>query len=178
MQVATGTLVPAVGPQDHIRGPVDARVTLVEYGDYQCPYCGLAFESVQSVQSALANEMRFVFRHFPLVQIHPHAQQAAEAAEAAGAQGKFWEMHDMLFTHQDALDLGSLRRYAAEIGLDILKFDEDIEGHRHLPKIMADYQSGIESGVEGTPTFFIDGEIYTGDYDSESLRRALESASK
>jgi protein-disulfide isomerase len=120
--------------------------------------------------------MRFAFRHFPLIQIHPWAEPAAEAAEAAGAQGKFWQMHDMLYEHQEALDFGSLRRYASAIGLDMLMFETGLESHRHLPKIQADYQSGLESGVEGTPTFFINGEMYTGNSDPTSLLSALEAA--
>lgn len=177
MQVTTRTLVPDIGAGDHVRGPETARVTLVEYGDYQCPYCENAFSAVKFVESRLADQMRFAFRHFPLTQIHPMAEQAAEAAEAAGAQGKFWEMHDMLFEHQEALDLHSLRRYASALHLDIVRFDADIESHRHLGKISADYQSGIDSGVEGTPTFFINGEMYTGSYDPDFLLSAVGEAS-
>jgi len=176
MQITTRRLVPEVGPRDHIKGPDTARVTLVEYGDYQCPYCGMAFRSVKSTESRLAGRMRFVFRHFPLTQIHPWAEPAAEAAEAAGAQGKFWEMHDTLYEHQEALDVVSLRRYASAIGLDILKFDTDLESHRFLPRVLADYQSGVESGVEGTPTLFINGEMYMGSYDPGSLVSAIEAA--
>ena len=162
-----------VSERDHIQGAIDAPMTLVEYGDYQCPYCGLAYPMVKEVQRTLADRLAFVFRHFPLVAVHPHALIAAEAAEAAGAQGRFWPMHDRLFEHQDALDPRSLIAHASALGLDVARFVEDLEAHRHLPRIRDDLESGSRSGVNGTPTFFVNGVRHEGAYDAESLIAAL-----
>ncbi len=155
-----------VSKRDHIRGPENAPVTLLEYGDYQCPYCGEAYPVLREVQKRAGDKLRFVFRNFPLEESHPFAVQAAEAAEAAGAQGKFWEMHDMLYTHQDALDIDSLKQYAADLGLDTDRFNKDLESHAYEPRVSEDYLSGERSDVEGTPTFFLNGWLYSGDWEN------------
>ena len=165
-----------VSERDHIQGPMTAPVTLVEYGDYQCPYCGQAYPIVKELQRRLGDRLRFVFRNFPLTQIHQHAQQAAEAAEAAGAQDKFWEMHDTLFEHQRALDDKHLKEYAAKLGLDVSRFSREMTEHSYAVRLREDLMSGARSGVNGTPTFFIDGERYDGPNDFASLLRAIEEA--
>jgi protein-disulfide isomerase len=170
-----GLIVP-VSERDHIQGNPDAPLTLLEYGDYQCPYCGAAYPIVKQIQKHLGNQLRFVFRHFPLTQVHPHAQHAAEAAEAAGAQGKFWEMHDTLFTHQHALDDLSLGGYAADLGLDTDRFEVEMAAHTYAGRVRADFGSGVRSGVNGTPTFFINGQRHDGSYDMSSLLAALNAA--
>jgi len=162
-----------VSERDHIQGALDAPMTLVEYGDYECPYCGLAYPVVKQVQRTLADRLAFVFRHFPLGSVHPHALIAAESAEAAGAQGRFWPMHDRLFEHQDALDPRSLIAHAAALALDVGRFVEELQAHRHLPRIRDDLESGAASGVNGTPTFFVNGVRHEGAYDAESLIAAL-----
>jgi protein-disulfide isomerase len=165
-----------VGERDHVQGPATAPVTLVEYGDYECPYCGEAYPIVKVVQRRLGDRLRFVFRNFPLAELHPHAQQAAEAAEAAGAQGQFWPMHDVLFEHQRALDGAHLRRYAAELGLDEGRFDRELSGHTYAGRVREDLLSGARSGVNGTPTFFLNGRRHDASYDLETLLAALEHA--
>lgn len=165
-----------VGEGDHAQGAEDAAVTLVEYGDYECPHCGRAYPIVKKVQERLGDRLRFVFRNFPLTQAHPHALKAAEAAEAAADQGKFWEMHDALFENQTALDDDSLKSYAAEIGLDTDKFAEDLDTDKFEEKVREDFMNGIESGVNGTPTFFINDVRFDGSWDEESLLEALENA--
>jgi protein-disulfide isomerase len=162
-----------VSQRDHIQGSLDAPMTLVEYGDYQCPYCGAAYPIVKEVQRALGDRLAFVFRHFPLVSAHPYALIAAEAAEAAGAQGQFWPMHDRLYEHQNELDSQSLVKHAAVLGLDRERFVEDLETHRHVPRIREDLASGARSGVNGTPTFFVNGARHEGAYDAASLIAAL-----
>jgi protein-disulfide isomerase len=170
-------LVLPVSPgRDHIRGPVDAPVTLLEYGDYECPYCGAAYPIVNAILAQAGDGLRFVFRHFPLTTMHPHAELAAEAAEAAGAQGRFWEMHDTLFENQQALDPQSLPAYAAAIGLDVPRFVGDLGSHVHADKVREDFLSGVRSGVNGTPTFFINGVRHNGGWDFESLWAALQEA--
>lgn len=159
--------------RDHIRGPDDAPVTIVEYGDFQCPYCGRAEPEVRMLLSD--TEVRFVWRHLPLVDVHPAARMAAEAAEAAGAQGSFWEMHDILLANQDCLEPEDLNRYAAELGLDVERFESDITSGRHLARVMEDTGSADLSGVSGTPTFFINGRRHYGAYDVESLRAAVRA---
>src|SRR5277367_5698336 len=141
-----------VGPADHIQGNPRAAVTLVEYGDYECPYCGEAYLVLKEVQRRMGDALRFVFRNFPLAQVHAHALVAAEAAEAAGAQGKFWEMHDLLYEHQNALGLVHLKAYAQKLTLDEARFAQDLEAHTFRPRIEADFQEGVRSGVNGTPT--------------------------
>src|SRR4051794_22296342 len=145
-------LLPVSG-RDHIQGSPSATKVLVEYGDYECPHCGAAHPIVKQVQAAMGDELAFVFRHFPLSNVHPHAWNAAEAAEAAGAQGAFWEMHDTLFTHQDALDEPYLVRYAGALGLDVARFAMELEEGIHARRVHEDFRSGILSGVNGTPTF-------------------------
>src|SRR6266478_4479637 len=158
----TAKLTLPVGQRDHWQGPENAPVTLLEYGDYQCPYCGQAYPIVKELQRRLGDRLSFVFRNFPLTQIHQHAQQAAEAAEAAGAQDKFWEMHDALFEHQRALDDKHLKEYAAKLGLDEARFSREMAEHSYAARLREDLLSGARSGVNGTPTFFINGERYDG----------------
>jgi protein-disulfide isomerase len=163
------TLTVPVNERDHVQGLPTAAVTLLEYGDFQCPYCGAAYAEVKEVQRALGDDLLFAFRHFPLAQIHQFALGAAEAAEAAGAQGKFWEMHDLLFENQRHLAPPDLLRYATTLGLDLDRFTADLEQGTHEPKIREDFMSGVRSGVNGTPTFFINGVRHNGGYDAASL---------
>ncbi len=165
----------AVGPRDHIQGNPDATLTLVEYGDYQCPHCGRAYPIVKAVQKHFGRKLRFVFRNFPLNQAHPNAEAAAEAAEAAGAQGRFWEMHDMLFENQAALSVDDLVVYATNVGLDVKKFAAELEGRKFLPRVKEDFSSGARSGVNGTPTFFINGARFDGAWDEAGLIAALST---
>ncbi|MFL6423423.1 MAG: DsbA family protein [Nitrososphaeraceae archaeon] len=162
---------------DHIRGSVnDVSITLIEYGDYECPYTGMAYPIVKEIMREFGNgKICFVFRNFPLSDIHPHAQYAAEAAEAAAAQDKFWQMHDYLFEHQKALDDGHLLEYAQKIGLeDIHKFKDDISRHVYAPLIEESLKGGIDSGVEGTPTFFINGVRYEDSFDLKTFSETLQ----
>lgn len=163
-----------VTARDHVRGRDDAAVTLLEYGDFQCPYCGQAHHIVQAIEQEMGDQLRFVFRHFPLTNIHAHAEHAAEAAEAAGAQGRFWEMHDMLFENQDALDDGDIANYAVELGLDVRRLISDIVTGAHAGKIRQDFIGGVRSDVNGTPTFFINGVRYDGPQDVYSMLQALQ----
>lgn len=165
-----------VGPRDHTQGPEEAPVTLVEYGDYQCPYCGAAYPIVREVQRRLGPDLRFVFRNFPIGSSHPHAPLAAEAAEAAADRGKFWEMHDMLYEHQSALEEPHLVAYARKIGVDTERFRLDLERHTFQARVQEDFMSGVRSGVNGTPTFYINGARHDGSYDLPELVRALERA--
>src|SRR5713226_5500137 len=165
-----------VGPDDHAQGPADAPVTLVEYGDYECPHCGRARSIVKQIQHRMGAHLRFVFRHFPLRESHPHAEHAAEVAEAAGAQGKFWQMHDRLFERQFALEDENLVEYAAELGLDAPRVARELAAHLYKAQVRDDFMSGVRSGVNGTPTFFINGVRYDGSWDAEPLAAALEAA--
>ena len=165
-----------VGERDHSRGPADAAVTLVEYGDYQCPYCGQAEVVIRELLDSFGDDLRYVWRHLPLNDVHPRAQMAAEAAEAAGAQGAFWEMHDRLLADQEALDAPDLGRHAAEIGLDLDSFWEDLRRREHAPRVAEDVASADASGVAGTPTFFINGKRYQGAYDAATLTRQVNTA--
>ena len=174
--IATATLKPPVGPKDHMQGPPDAPVTLVEYGDYECPYCGEAYVVVKALQERLGDQMCFVFRNFPLTQVHPHAEEAAEAAEAAGAQGKFWEMHDLLYENQDALEPEDLVQYARALKLDLPRFVLEMREHVYAQRVREDFRSGVRSGVNGTPTFFINGVRHNGPFDLVSLLAAIEEA--
>lgn len=167
-----------VGKHDHIQGKDDAPVTLLEYGDFECPYCGEAYPIVKRIQQELGDDLRFVFRHFPLSQVHPHALQAAYAAEAAGKQDKFWEMHDMLFEHQNALKNEDLVRYADTLGLDTKVFIDDFGSPEVAKKVQEDFMSGVRSGVNGTPTFFIDEVRFDEGYDYGTLLSALEEEIK
>jgi protein-disulfide isomerase len=161
--------------RDHIRGPDDSPVTLLEYGDFECPYCGLAEESVRELLAEVG-DLRYVWRHLPLDDVHPRARLAAEAAEAAGAQGAFWEMHRVLLTHQDALTPKDLRRYADELGLDGERLMAELRERKWADRVAADVESADDSDVAGTPTFFINGVRHTGAYDLESLLRAVREA--
>jgi protein-disulfide isomerase len=164
-----------VSPRDHVQGPADAPVTLLEYGDYQCPYCGAAHPVVKVVQGYLGDNLRFAFRHFPLTTVHEYAEGAAEGAEAAGAQGKFWEMHDKLFENQPALDYDSLFGYAEELGLDVERFATELENGVYAPRVREDFISGVRSGVNGTPTFFINGVRHEGSFDLETMLEAIQA---
>ena len=169
-------ILPVTSNRDHIQGSSNAPVTLVEYGDYECPYCGQAYPMIKKVKRHLGNKLRFVFRNFPLTEIHPHAQHAAEAAEAAAVQGRFWEMHDYLYEHQQALDDKYLEKYADNLGLNLTKFNIDMSSHAHAGRIREDFLSGVRSGVNGTPTFYINEIRYNGSLDLETLLEALRSA--
>ena len=176
MASATPTLKPPVGPKDHLQGPPDAPVTLVEYGDYECPYCGEAYPVVKALQERLGDQICFVFRNFPLAQAHPHAEEAAEAAEAAASQGKFWEMHDLLYENQDALEPEDLVKYARALKLELPRFVLEIREHVYKERVREDFRSGVRSGVNGTPTFFINGVRHNGPFDLRSLLAAIEEA--
>lgn len=165
-----------VSERDHAQGKADAKVTLVEYGDYECPHCGRAHPIVKEVQKRAGDELRFVFRNFPLAQIHTHAQHAAEAAEAAGAQGRFWAMHDHIFEHQRSLDDAHLTKFAAELGLDAARFEDELKRGVYADRVRDDFRGGIRSGVNGTPTFFINGVRHNGALDFEDLLAAIERA--
>jgi len=171
-----GRLAMPVGARDHMLGPPSAPVTLVEYGDYECPYCGAAHPIVKEIRRRLGDQLCFVFRHFPLTAVHPHAEHAAEAAEAAGAQGKFWAMHDMLYEYQHALDDGQLISYAEAIGLDVERFAREMVAGIHALRVREDFLSGVRSGVNGTPTFFINGQRHNGSYELPTLLGAIAAA--
>jgi len=164
-----------VGPRDHATGPHDAPVTLVEYGDFQCPHCGRAYPIVKDIVRTLGAKLRFVFRNFPLTRIHPEAEHAAEAAEAAGAQGAFWQMHDRLFERQFALDDDHLIEYATELGLNAERIRGELEAGTYAGRVRDDFMSGVKSGVNGTPTFFINGVRYDESWDRDSLLGALKN---
>ena len=168
--------VPVSEDRDHLRGPTDAAVTLVEYGDYECPYSGAAYPIVKQIQARMGGRLRFVFRNFPVASVHPHAERAAEAAEAAGAQGKFWEMHDRLFRSQPRLGDEFLSSYAERLGLDVDRFHKELSEHTYAGRIREDLASGDRSGVPGTPTFFINGVRHGGSFDFEILLAARERA--
>jgi protein-disulfide isomerase len=175
MSTVSKLLLPQAG-RDHIQGPVDAPVALVEYGDYECPYCGDAYPVVKAIQEHLGDQLCFVFRNFPLVNSHPHAEHTAEAAEAAGAQGKFWEMHDLLYENQEALDDESLAEYAAELGLNGERVIREVLAGVHRERVREDFQSGARGGVNGTPTFFINGVRHDGAPVFEDLLAAVRQA--
>jgi protein-disulfide isomerase len=169
-------LTPPINISDHVRGPANAPVTLVEFGDYECAYCGTAYPIVEAVRHALKDSLLLAFRHFPLTTAHPHALAAAEAAEAAAAQGQFWQMHARLYENQEALADEDLLDHAAAIGLSLAKFVEDMREHRYLPRVRANFSSGARSGVNGTPSFFINGIRYDGLRDLQSMLAAIETA--
>ena len=168
--------VPVSEDRDHIQGSADAAVTLVEYGDYECPYCGAAYPIIKEVQARMGERLRFVFRNFPISTSHPHAEQAAEAAEAAATRGRFWEMHDLLYENQKRLRDEDLRGYAEKLGLDVESFAKELAEHVHAARVREDFMSGVRSGVNGTPTFYIDGARHDDAYDVETLVAALERA--
>ena len=168
--------LPVSEDRDHTQGPADAPVTLVEYGDYECPYCGAAYPIIKQVQERMGEKLRFVFRNFPITTSHPHAEQAAEAAEAAASQGSFWEMHDLLYENQRRLEDEHLRTYAEQLGLDLESFDRDLAEHVHAARVREDFMSGVRSGVNGTPTFYINGARHDDSYEVNTLLAALELA--
>ena len=169
-------LTPPVGPRDHVLGSTHAAVTLVEYGDFECPFCGRAYPELKRVLRQVGAKVRFVFRHFPMTEEHPHAQHAAEVAEAAAAQGKFWEMHDLLYQHQAALGDEDLVTYARELGLDAERVRRELAAHVYAPRVREDVVSGTSSGVTGTPRFFINGRRHEEPGDARTLARALRRA--
>ena len=160
---------------DHIRGAADAPVTLLEYGDFECPYCGMAEPIVRELLGDFG-DVRYVWRHLPLNDVHPHAQLAAEAAEAAAAQGRFWEMHDLLLAQQGALRHADVLGYAEQLGLDMTRFSRDLNEHVAAGRVASDVDSADLSGVSGTPTFFVNGRRHHGAYDIETLSAAVRAA--
>lgn len=168
-------LQPKVSDRDHIDGNSDAVLELLEYGDYQCPYCGRAYPIVKKIQETLGDQLKFVFRNFPLTKIHPLAKPASVATEAAGLQGKFWEMHDVIFENQKRLYNRALLEYAQIIGLQQEKFEADLDNPELIEKVESDFESGLRSGVNATPTFFINGEKYTGSWEGDNLERFLRT---
>ena len=166
-------LVLPVGTRDHIEGLLTAPIMLVEYGDYQCPYCAQAVEIVREVQYELGDRLCYVFRHFPLMELHSHAIRAAEAAEAAAAQHQFWEMHYQLFQHQSALSETNLWHYAHNLGLNVDRFEHELNHEHHLRHIQEDMRTGEESGVDSTPTFFINGVRHFGNWAAGTLLNAM-----
>ena len=177
MQPLIATLSPPVDPKrDHVRGPDDAPVTLVEYGDFQCPYCGEAYPVVNELRARFGDQLRFVFRHMPLSDLHPRAPFAAEAAEAAAGQGCFWEMHDRLFEHQHELEDSDLRAHAEAVGVaDGARFDAELRDRAHAARVEEDYRSGAESGVPSTPRFFVNGLIHLGSASYGELGEAIDA---
>src|SRR5438128_6844137 len=169
-------LVVPVSELDHSQVPATAAVTLVQYGDYECPYTRQSTTVVRAIQQQLGDKLRFVFRNFPLAEIHPHALHAAFAAEAAATQGKFWQMHDYIFHHQHTLEDSDLEQFAEAVGLDMQQFARDMAERPYISRIEADVEGGERSGVQGTPTFFINGVLYPGSWKQEALLAALEEA--
>jgi protein-disulfide isomerase len=168
-------LKPPVTDEDHRSGSSEARVTLVEYGDYECPHCARAFPIVERVRKRLGARMLFGFRHFPLSNAHPHAQMAAEAAEATASQGRFWEMHEVLFADQQALEDEDLVARARRLGLDVARFEQELASGVHAARVRRDFRSGVRSGVNGTPTFFVNGARHDGAWDLETLLETQEA---
>jgi len=174
-----GGLKPHLDPNhDHLRGPEKATVTLVEYGDYQSPACIAAAQAIETLRERFDGELRFAFRHFPLGATHPLALHAAEAAEAAGAQGRFWEMHDLIYQRDQGLEPALLRKLANDLELDLERFDSELADETHLRHVMEDFQSGVDSGVNGTPTFFINKERIDWDFDVSTLEDEVQRASR
>jgi len=169
-------LVVAVSASDHSVGAADAAVTLVEYGDFECPFCGRSYPAVKALRRHFGDQLRFVFRHFPRPE-HPHAREAAEAAEAAAAQGEahFWQIHDWMFEHQQTLETADLLRYATEAGMDVARFQTELQQHRYRERVHIDIQSGVQSGAHGTPTFFVDGIKHEGPDTYDDLLQAIEA---
>jgi protein-disulfide isomerase len=167
---------PELTADDHVRGPADAPVTIVEYGDYECPYCRGAARDVHRLLDLYPGKIRFAFRNFPIAQIHPHAEQAAEAAEAAAAQGKFWEMYELLLQPSSRLDIDSLLTYAERAGLDTGRFRSELAGNVHAARIEHDLQEGVRNGVNATPKFYVNGERIDGKVPLEGLADAVRAA--
>jgi protein-disulfide isomerase len=167
-----GLTMPVSG-RDHSSGPVDAPVTLLQYGDFECPACGAAYPVIKEIQREMGDQLQFVYRNFPLTAVHPHAEAAAEAAEAAAAQGDFWGMHDKLYEHQRNLGNIALRKYAEQLGLDTARFERELTGRAYEARVQEDFMSGVRSGVSGTPTFFVNGSRFTGNWRDGTLLDAL-----
>ncbi len=165
-----------VSDRDHIQGSMTGGVIVVEYGDFECPYCAEAYTVMKEIQSQLGSQLCFVFRHFPLTNVHPHARHAAEAAEGAGSQGKFWEMHDSLFEHQDQLDDAGLEQQAVALNLNRERFQEDMEHHTYAHRVQEDVESARRSRVSGTPSFFINGVLHDDTYKLDVLLPAIKAA--
>jgi protein-disulfide isomerase len=174
--VSESSFAPDIAAADHIRGNPGAPMRLLIYGDYECPYTRRAVIGVAQVREQLGDDLVYAFRNFPLVEIHPHALHAALAAEAADLQGRFWDMHDLLFRHQNALADDDLAAHAVSIGLDGDRFRADFADRTGLPRIEGDVETGIQGGVTGTPSIFINGKPHRGGYDSTSLIQALRAA--
>ncbi len=172
----TPRTMPEVTDADWREGPDDAPLTLVEYGDFECPYCGAAFTEVEQVRQQMGDQLRFVFRHFPITSSHPHAQLAAEAAEEAGRQGQFWPMHRLLYINQRLLQREDLQRYASGLGLDMAAFTAALDERTHKDKVRDSFRQGIRARVQGTPTFFINGTRYDGEHTAEAMAAALTEA--
>lgn len=164
-----------VNENDHIQGNIDAPIVLVEYGDFECSYCGRAYPIIKKVQKHLGKDLCFVFRSFPLAQSHPNAMHAAEAAEIVTSTGKFWEYHDLLYENQETLDDGSLARFAAQFGIDEKDMLQDLESGEYEDQVKESFNGGVESGVNGTPSFFVNGSRYDGDWEYEPLLEYLSS---
>jgi protein-disulfide isomerase len=169
-------LTPPLSAEDHVDGPERAELELVMYGDFQCPYCTAAYPIIHRIRDQLAGRLLFAFRHFPLRDVHPDAERAAEAAEAAAAQGAFWQMHDRMYEASSALTRDDLIRDAAELGLDSERVAAELDSGVHAPRVQRDLDSGIASGVTGTPGFFVGGRLYGGSFDAQSLTAALETS--
>ena len=167
-------LKPPVNSNDHIQGNDTAPLELVEYGDYQCPHCGHAYPIIKNLQRSFGTNLKFVFRNFPLSEAHPDAFNAAVAAEAAGLQHKFWEMHDIIFENQQELAIESLFLYAKTVGLDLERFKNDIQKNELSTKVEQDFESGVRSGVNGTPSFFINEKKYNDDWEEDVLNQYLK----
>ena len=176
--IPAGKFTRPMAGRDHIRGAADAPLLLLEYGDYECPYCGDAYPIVKAVQERLGDRLCFAYRNFPLADAHPHAEHAAEAAEAAGVQGKFWEMHDLLFENQEALEDEALAEYADRLGLDAKRLMREVVGAGHRDRVREDIRSGARAGVNGTPSFFVNGIPYEDDPDVDSLVAALTAVNR
>jgi protein-disulfide isomerase len=169
-------LTPPLSAEDHVDGPERAELELVMYGDFQCPYCTAAYPIVRRIRDQLAGRLLFAFRHFPLREIHPDAERAAETAEAAAAQGAFWQMHDRMYESAGALSREDLIGYASELGLDSERVGAELDSGVHQARVQRDFDSGMASGVTGTPGFFVGGRLYGGSFDAQSLTAALETS--
>jgi protein-disulfide isomerase len=170
------TLAVPVGPADHVIGPATAHLVVVEYGDFECPYCAQAYPAVKMILNRFEHRIGFVFRHYPVLGEHPHAELAAEAAEAAGAQGKFWPMHDRLFQNQRHLEAKSLRQYAADLELDLERYDSEMADHLYLQRVQEHLEGGRASGVRGTPAFFVDEKLVDASFGMKRLVDAVDAA--
>ena len=171
--LALANLLLPIQPEDHVQGPGEARFTLVEYGDYECPACGSLFEIILQIEEQMKGEVRLVFRHYPLSGSHLNAQQAAEAAEAAGAQDRFWEMHELLFKHQNRLSTADLQQYAEQLKLDVKRFSTELKDRTYEDRVREDFRRGVANGVYGTPGLFINGIRFNGDPTVEAIRASM-----